>query len=61
MDSGKIAYVGRMEFTLCNISRGEMRPSMTILKTVPRVAIEAIKRLEEKIACAADVQQVAVN
>lgn len=31
------------------------------IKTVPRVVTEAMKRLEEKIACAADVQQVAVN
>lgn len=31
------------------------------IKTVPSVVTEAMKRLEEKIACAADVQQVAVN
>jgi hypothetical protein len=31
------------------------------IKTVPRVVTEAMKRLEEKIACAADVQQGAVN
>ena len=31
------------------------------IKTVPRVVTEAMKRLEEKIACAADVQQVSVN
>lgn len=28
----KVAYVRRMEFTLCNISCGESGPSMTILK-----------------------------
>ena len=28
----KVAYVGRMEFTLCNISCGQSGPSMTILK-----------------------------
>lgn len=31
------------------------------IKTVPSVVTEAMKRLEEKIACAADVQQVSVN
>jgi outer membrane biosynthesis protein TonB len=31
-DGRKVAYVGRMEFTLCNISCGESGPSMTILK-----------------------------
>jgi hypothetical protein len=31
------------------------------VKTVPSVVTEAMKRLEEKIACAADVQQVSVN
>ena len=31
------------------------------IKTVPRVVTEAMKRLEQKIDCAADVQQVAVN
>jgi integrase len=31
------------------------------IKTVPSVVTEAMKRLEAKIACAADVQQVAVN
>jgi integrase len=33
----------------------------TYIKTVPRVVTEAMKRLEEKIACAADVQQAVVN
>jgi hypothetical protein len=32
MDGRQVAYVGRMEFTLCNISCGESGPSMTILK-----------------------------
>jgi hypothetical protein len=32
MDGKQVAYVGRMEFTLCNISCGESGPSMTILK-----------------------------
>lgn len=32
MDGRKVAYIGRMEFTLCNISCGETGPSMTILK-----------------------------
>ena len=31
------------------------------IKTVPGVVTEAMKRLEEKIASAADVQQVSVN
>lgn len=31
------------------------------IKTVPSVVTEAMKRLEEKIACAALVQQVSVN
>ena len=31
------------------------------IKTVPSVVTEAMKRLEEKIACAANVQQVSVN
>jgi integrase len=31
------------------------------IKTVPSVVSDAMKRLEEKIACAADVQQVSVN
>jgi integrase len=31
------------------------------IKTVPSVVTNAMKRLEEKIASAADVQQVAVN
>jgi len=31
------------------------------IKTVPSVVTEAMKRLEQKIACAADVQQVSVN
>jgi integrase len=31
------------------------------IKTVPRVVTEAMKRLEEKIACAAGVQQAVVN
>ena len=31
------------------------------IKTVPSVVTEAMKQLEEKIACAADVQQVSVN
>jgi integrase len=31
------------------------------IKTVPRVVTDAMKQLEEKIARAADVQQVAVN
>jgi integrase len=31
------------------------------IKTVPRVVTDAMKRLEAKIACAADVQQVSVN
>jgi hypothetical protein len=31
------------------------------IKTVPRVMTEAMKQLEEKIACAADVQRVSVN
>jgi len=32
MDGRRVAYVGRMEFTLCNISCGESGPSMTIIK-----------------------------
>jgi len=31
------------------------------IKTLPSVVIEAMKRLEQRIACAADVQQVSVN
>lgn len=31
------------------------------IRTVPSVVTEAMKRLEEKVDCAADVQQVAVN
>jgi hypothetical protein len=31
------------------------------IKTVPSLVTEAMKRLEQKIACAAHVQQVAVN
>jgi integrase len=31
------------------------------IKTVPSVVTDAMKRLEDKIACAADVQQAAVN
>jgi hypothetical protein len=32
MDGRQVAYVGRMEFALCNISCGDSGPSMTILK-----------------------------
>lgn len=32
IDGRRVAYVGRMEFTLCNISCGESGPSMTIVK-----------------------------
>lgn len=32
MDGKRVAYVGRMEFALCNISCGESGPSMTIVK-----------------------------
>ncbi len=32
LDGKPVAYVGRMEFTLCNIMCGEQGPSMTILK-----------------------------
>jgi hypothetical protein len=32
MDGRQVAYVGRMEFTLCNISCGDSSPSITILK-----------------------------
>jgi hypothetical protein len=32
LDGKKVAYLGRMEFALCNISCGESGPSMTILK-----------------------------
>jgi hypothetical protein len=31
MNGRKVAYVGRMEFTLCNIMCGESGPSMTIV------------------------------
>jgi hypothetical protein len=31
MDGRRVAYLGRMEFTLCNISCGESGPSMTII------------------------------
>jgi len=31
------------------------------IKTLPSVVTEAMKRVEDKIACAADVQQAAVN
>src|SRR6267378_7255365 len=31
------------------------------IKTLPSVVTEAMKRLEQRIACAADVQQVSVN
>jgi integrase len=31
------------------------------IKTLPSVVTEAMKRLEKRIACAADVQQVSVN
>jgi integrase len=31
------------------------------IKTLPSVVTEAMKRLEQRVACAADVQQVAVN
>ena len=31
MDGKRVAYLGRMEFTLCNISCGESGPSMTIV------------------------------
>jgi integrase len=31
------------------------------IKTMPAVVTQAMKRLEEKISCAADVQQVSVN
>ena len=31
MDGRGVAYLGRMEFTLCNISCGESGPSMTIV------------------------------
>jgi len=31
------------------------------IKTVPSVVTEAMRRLEQRIACAADVQQVSVN
>jgi hypothetical protein len=30
IDGKRVAYVGRMEFTLCNMSCGEVGPSMTI-------------------------------
>ena len=32
VDGKRVAYLGRMEFTLCNISCGESGPSMTIVK-----------------------------
>jgi hypothetical protein len=32
MDGTKVAYVGRMEFALCNISCGDAGPSTAILK-----------------------------
>jgi TonB-like protein len=32
VDGRRVAYLGRMEFTLCNISCGESGPSMTIVK-----------------------------
>ena len=31
MNGKRVAYLGRMEFTLCNISCGETGPSMTIV------------------------------
>jgi len=31
------------------------------IRTVPSIVTEAMRRLEEKVACAADVQQVSVN
>jgi hypothetical protein len=37
MDGRRVAYVGRMEFTVCNIC-GESGPSMTIVKW--RLAVE---------------------
>jgi Gram-negative bacterial TonB protein C-terminal len=32
IDGRRVAYVGRMEFTLCNISCGDSGPSMSIIK-----------------------------
>jgi hypothetical protein len=39
----------------------EVGMQRSYIKTVPSVVTGAMKRLEEKIACVADVQQVVVN
>ena len=32
VDGRPVAYLGRLEFTLCNIGCGDQEPSMTLLK-----------------------------